>query len=214
EGSHFNVPLLKRPEMRLQRSAYSPTQWLPAYRGGLNYEKAEVRALMFAQIHEVVEDYDFDGLELDWLRNPLCCEPNATPQTVAMMSDWFRSVRALTERRARQTGRPFPFGFRCPGRLETLKSIGIDVVTLCREGTLDFIAPSHFWRTSWDMPHDELRRQLGERVAIYGVIEDGVNLLATHAPAIPLTREIRYMSSSRELMRANAAGKLVLGADG
>jgi hypothetical protein len=214
EGSYFNVPLLRKKEMRLQRSAYSPTQWLPGYREGLNYERAEVRDLMFAQIKEVVEDYDFEGLELDWWRNALCCEPNAAPQTVAMMTDWFRSIRALTERRARQTGRPFPFGFRMPGRLETLKSIGIDVVTLCREGTLDFIAPSHFWRTSWDMPHDELRRQLGERVAIYGVIEDGVNLLAAHAPAIPLTREIRYMSSSRELMRGNAAGKLVLGADG
>src|SRR5688572_29749194 len=132
EGSYFNVPLLRRKEMRLQRSAYSPTQWLPGYREGLNYERAEVRDLMFAQIKEVVEDYDFEGLELDWWRNALCCEPNATPQTVAMMTDWFRSIRALTELRARQTGRPFSFGFRMPGRLETLKSIGIDVVTLCQ----------------------------------------------------------------------------------
>lgn len=213
-GSYFNVPLLRKKEMRLQRSAYSPTQWLPDYREGLNYERAEVRALMFAQIREVVEDYDFEGLELDWWRNPLCCEPGATPQTVAMMNDWFRSIRALTEDRARRTGRPFPFGFRLPGRLETLKSIGIDVVTLCREGTLDFIAPSHFWRTSWDMPHDEIRRQVGDRVAIYGGIEDGVNIMATHAPALSLTRELRYTSASRELMRGNAAGKLALGADG
>lgn len=214
EGSYFNVPLMRQKEMRLQRSAYSPTQWLPDYREGLNYERAEVRALMLAQIKEVVEDYDFEGLELDWWRNALCCEPNATPQTVEMMSDWFREVRALTERRARATGRPYPLGFRIPGRLEPLKSIGIDVATLCREGTLDFVGPSHFWRTAWDMPHDELRRQLGDRVTIYGVIEDGVNLLAAQAPAIPLTREIRLMSASPELMRANAAGKLVLGADG
>lgn len=213
-GSYFNVPLLRQKEMRLQRSAYSPTQWLPDYREGLNYERAEVRALMFAQIKEVVEDYDFEGLELDWWRNPLCCEPNATPHTVEMMNEWFRSIRALTERRAKQTGRPFALGFRMPGRLETLKSIGLDVVTLCREGTLDFIAPSHFWRTSWDMPHDELRRQVGERVAIYGVIEDGVNWMPTRAVDDSLKRDMRYLSASRELMRGNAAGKLVLGAEG
>ena len=214
EGSYFNAPLLRKKEMRLQHSAYSPTMWIPDYREGLNYARREVRDFMLTQIKEVVEEYDYEGLELDWWRNPLCCEPNATPETVAMMNGWFREVRALTERRARQTGRPFPLGFRMPGRLDALKSIGIDVVTLCREGTLDFICPSNFWRTSWDMPHDELRRQVGERAAIYGVIEDGVNRMAAAAPAIPLTRDMRYISASHELMRGNAAGKLALGADG
>jgi hypothetical protein len=213
-GSFFNVELLKRPEMRLQRSAYSPTQYEPGYREALNYEQPEVRALMFAQIKEVVEDYDFEGLELDWWRQPLCCEPNATPATVAMMTDWFRSIRALTERRARQTGRPYPLGLRIPGQLETLKSIGIDVVTLCREGTLDSIAPSGFWCTSWEMPHDDLRRKVGDRVAIYGVIEDGANGLPTESPANNRRQNIRFISSSHEMLRANAAGKLVLGADG
>jgi hypothetical protein len=214
EGSYFNAPLLRKKEMRLQHSAYSPTMWIPDYREGLNYARREVRDFMFTQIKEVVEDYDYEGLELDWWRNPLCCEPNATPETVEMMNDWFREVRALTERRAKRTGRPYPLGFRMPGRLAALKSIGIDVATLCREGTLDFICPSHFWRTSWDMPHDELRRAVGDRVAIYGVIEDGVNRMAATAPAIPLTRDMRLISASHELMRGNAVGKLVLGADG
>lgn len=214
EGSFFNVPLLKRPEMRLRHSGYSPTMYEPGYRTALNYEKAEVRALMFAQIKEVVEDYDFEGLELDWWRQPLCCEPNASAETIAMMSAWLRDVRVLTEARARQTGRPYPLGLRIPGQLDTLKSIGLDVVGLCREGVLDFVNPSGFWCTTWEMPHDELRRRLGERVAIYGVIEDGANPLPTRTPATGHTQPIRYMSASRELLRGNAAGKLALGADG
>lgn len=213
-GSFFNLPLYARPDMRLQRSAYSPTQWIPEYREGLNYERREVRDQMMAQIREVVEDYDFDGLELDWWRNPLCCEPGASPATVAMMTDWFREIRALTAKRARRTDRPYPFGFRIPPRLEPLRSIGIDVVTLCREGTLDWVAPSHFWRTAWDVPHDELRRQLGDRVTIYGGIEVGANHLPARHPASGATRNIRLVPSSRELMRGNAAGKLALGADG
>ncbi len=214
EGSFFNVPLLKDPAMRLQRSAYSPTMHDPAYRNGLNYEKAEVRALMFAQIKEVVEDYDYEGLELDWLRNPLCCEPNATPATIAMMSDWIREVRELTQRRSRRTGRPYPLGLRIPGKLETMKSIGLDVATLCREGTLDFVSPSNFWCTSWEMPHDDLRRALGDSVTIYGVVEDGANFLPARSPEHGLTQNIRYISASREMLHANAAGKHALGIDG
>ena len=212
EGSFFNAPLLKQKEMRLKTNSYgaynSPT------RMGMNYEKQEVRDFMFAQIREVVEDYDFEGLELDWWRQPLCCEPNASPQTIAMMNDWIRQIRALTDRRAKRTGHPYPLGLRIPGRLETLKSIGLDVVTLCQEGTLDFISPSGFWCTTWDMPHDTLRKQVGNRVAIYGVIEDGANTLATVDPTRDYTQAMRYLSASPEIMRANAAGKLALGADG
>lgn len=214
EGSFFNVPLLKNPAMRLQRSDYSPTMRDPSYRTALNFEKAEVRALMFEQIREVVEDYDYEGLELDWLRNPLCCEPNATPATIAMMSDWLREVRALTQRKAKKTGRLYPLGLRIPGKLETMRSIGLDVATLCREGTLDFISPSGFWCTSWEMPHDDLRRAVGDGVAIYGVIEDGVNAFPAYSPAQKLTQRIRFLSSSREAIYANAAGKHALGIDG
>ena len=214
QGSFFNLPLLKRKEMRLQHSTYDGMAGDLTYREGLNYELKEVRDHYFAQIREVVEDYDFDGLELDWWRQPLCCEPTASPATLTMMTDWFREVRALTQRRAARNGRPYYFGMRLPGRLETLKAIGIDVVTLCREGTLDFLCPSAFWRTAWDMPHDDLRRQVGERTAIYGVIEEGANAIPAWSPERNLTKEIRYISSSPEMLHANAAGKLVLGADG
>lgn len=213
-GSFFNHPLLGRREMRLHHSTYPSMSGDLTYREGLNYELQEVRDMMFAQIKEVVEDYDFDGLELDWWRQPLCCEPVASEKTVAMMSDWFRGIRALTERRAAKTGRPFYFGMRLPGRLESLRAIGVDVVALCHDGTLDFLCPSAFWRTSWDMPHDELRRQVGERPVIYGVIEDGANAVPTVAPSINLTRDIRLTSASRPMLAANAAGKLALGAEG
>ena len=44
--------------------------------------------------------------------------------------------------------------------------------------------------------------------------EDGANTLETQARALNFTQPVRYISSSREIQRANAAGKLVLGADG
>ena len=212
EGSFFNTPLLKNPAMRLKQYAYG--RFNNVSRQGLNYEQREVRDFMFAQIREVVQDYDFEGLELDWWRQPLCCEPNASAQTVTMISDWIRQIRALTQQQAENKGRPYPLGFRLPGRLDTLKSIGLDVATLCQEGTLDFICPSGFWCTTWDMPYDDLRKQVGDRVAIYGVIEDGVNMLPTLDPLTNRSMPMRYTSVSPEIMQANAAGKLAMGADG
>ena len=212
EGSFFNLPLLKQKEMRLKSSAYGPHN--PSYREGLNYEKKEVRDIMFRQIKEVVEDYDFEGLELDWWRQPLCCEPNASVETIGMISDWIREIRKLTQAKAKKNGRPYPFGMRIPGRLEILKSIGLDIVSLCQDGTLDFISPSGFWCTTWDMPHDMLREVLGNKVAIYGVIEDGANALPTLDPERDATQKLRYISASKEMLHANAAGKLALGAQG
>lgn len=211
-GSFFNLPLLNQSEMRLSRSSYGSLD--ANYRQGLNYEKAEVRAQMMAQIREVVEDYDFEGLELDWWRQPLCCEPNATPATVEIISDWIRAIRKLTEKRAKEMGRPYALGMRIPGQLKLLKSIGLDIVTLCREGTLDFVSPSGFYRTTWDMPHDEMKKELGDLVNIYGVIELGTNSMATLDPELGTTQPMRHLPASPETMRANAACKLALGAKG
>ena len=46
------------------------------------------------------------------------------------MNAWFREVRVLTERRAQRTGRPYPLGFRLPGRLETLKG-SLNIISYC-----------------------------------------------------------------------------------
>jgi len=64
------------------------------------------------------------------------------------------------------------------------------------------------------MPHDDLRRQLGDNVAIYGVIEDGANSLAARSVEHGFTQRLRYISCSPEVLRANAAGKFALGAEG
>ncbi|WP_229311199.1 hypothetical protein [Larkinella soli] len=212
EGSFFNHPLFKQKEMRLQ-SAYYGLQNRHD-REGFNYEKSEVREMMFQQIREVVEDYDFEGLELDWWRQPLCCEPGASSATIAMMNDWFRQIRKLTQRQAKKTGKPYPLGMRIPGDLDLLKAIGLDVVTLCREGTLDFVIPAGFWATTWDMPHDELRQRLGNRVTIYGSVDDGANTLPTQNESGTIRERMRYIGACPEIERANAAGKLAMGAQG
>ena len=234
--SPVNCRLFRDPKYRLSgrvpgTAAVTDPSWV-----GLNYGCPPVRDYMFAMIREGVDAYDYEGLELDWLRHPVCLDAPASARQVDEMTAWLADVRALT--RARRSD--YAFGLRLPSNLDYLRSIGLDVPALTRRGLLDFVTFSNFWQTAWEMPHDTLRRELGPDVAIYGGMEDAPNWLEAHAPTLterPAGQEIqlagdnafkatrppdgpgrirgtRYLSASPELMRANAAGKLVLGADG
>jgi len=186
----------------------------PLYEDGLlNYERREVRDYYFSLIREVVEEYDSEGLELDWLRCPTCCPAPASQQNVDMMTSWFSDIRALTEAKARQTGRRFPLGMRIPGNYKGMREIGIDVEAMVKAGLLDFICPTNFMQTSWDMPHDRLRAEFVEDITIYGVTELLLNELMVFSKGLDKSTA-PYVCASAPALRGNAAGKLVLGADG
>ena len=233
--SPVNCRLFRDPQYRLSGRVPGPVPVTQSGWIGLNYGCAPVRDHMFAMIREGVEAYDSEGVELDWLRHPVCLEPTASARQVDELTDWFASIKALMRSRRPSA----PLGLRLPANLGYLRDIGLDVKALTRRGIVDFVTFSNFWQSAWEMPHDELRRELGPDVTIYGGMEDAPNWLETHAPSLterPAYQELqlagdnafkakaapspqrirgtRYLTASAPLMRANAAGKLVLGADG
>ncbi len=225
KGSNFNCALFKEEKYRLKGKPLDPEEGFRSYWAALDYEHREVRDFMMSHIREHLEVYDFEGMELDWLRNPQCCEPQAGPAQLDLMTAWIADVRRQTDARARRLGKPCPLGLRIPGSLGYMKSIGLDVPRLAREGLIDFIGFSNFWETTWDMPYDELRKQLGADLAIYGVVEDAPNWVYGDAPSLHDKRVsllgasypnlgIRYMAASPQMQWANAAGKLAMGVDG
>ena len=235
-ASPVNCRLFRDPQNRLSgrvpdASGSSQPAWV-----GLNYGRPAVRAYMLEMIREGVTAYDYEGLELDWLRHPVCLEAPASQKQIDEMTDWFAAVRAVTKAQ-----RPFyPLGIRSSPNLAYLRSIGLDLKELARRGLIDFCTFSNYWQTAWEMPLDELRRELGPNLTLYGGMEDAPNWLETHAPALTTrpagpdvqlagdnafhaspkpaearrVRGTRYLSASAEFLRGNAAGKLVLGADG
>jgi len=207
----MNPPELADPRLQLGGMEANPGCHHEMATHGLNYAHREVRDYMLRLIRELVDEYEGDGLQLDWLRVPACCPPGADAETIALMSDWFRVIRRLCDERARRTGRPFPLGMRVPGNYRMLKHLGIDVAGLVREGVLDFICASNFMQTSWDMPHDRLRTELGPDLKIYGVTELIFNFLWSRIKGAPPGR---YLCAHPPALRANVAGKLVLGVDG
>jgi len=213
EGNPINCPLFRDPAVRLSGRPMNPRDAAEGYWQALDYGRQEVRDYMFAMIRELVVDYDFEGLELDWLRNPSVAEPGAPQQTTDALTAWTAEIRACTEEKARCTGDPFALGLRVPGRLRTLRTMGLDLKAMVEGGLIDFVCPSNFMQTSWTMPHDQLRRELGPGPAIYGVVELILNGVPGHAPELGRNLD-RHPCASPATLRGNAAGKLVLGADG
>lgn len=215
EGSYMNAPLLAHPEFRLAGRSLNdkapPRRSLQA----LNYQKREVRDYMLTMLRELIEDYDFEGLELDWTRHLFCCNPVASQQTIDTITAWHAELAALCQRKAKATGRPFRFGVRCAANLADQRHLGLDVVAMAHAGFLDFVCPTRAGvTTTWDLDYHRLRLLLGERVKLYGVIEFAPNWLPAYAPKHQHRHYLRYLPASAAMLRGNAAGKLAAGADG
>jgi hypothetical protein len=200
-ASHFNCKVFRDPANRLSGRATDPNDPPNAHWVALDYARKPVRDFMFAHIREYIEDYGFEGMELDWLRDPHVLEPGASAEQARVVTDWLREVRAYTE------ARRIPLGLRIPANLGYLRSRGLDVRTIAREGLVDFIGFSNFWQTSWDLPYEQLRAEVGPDVVIYGVVEDAPNW-------VPADKGVRYMAASAPMLHANAAGKLAMGVHG
>lgn len=223
-ASHFNCKVFRDPANRLSGRATDPNDPPQPHWVALNYARKPVRDFMFAHIREYLEDYGFEGVELDWLRDPHILEPGAGEEDCGIVTAWLREVRAFTEARGRITGKPVPLGLRIPSNLGYLRSRGLDVRAIVREGLVDFIGFSNFWQTSWDLPYEQLRADLGPDVAFYGVVEDAPNWIPGRSGKLETAAApgrapypnlgIRYMAASAPMLRANAAGKLAMGVHG
>ena len=170
---------------------------------------------------ELVEDYDFTGLELDWLRNPLCCEPTASAQTHHDDDGLDRRSARVDAGEGEANRQRVSTRYSHPGRFRHHARHRAGYRRAGEGRAIDFVCPSNFWQTTWDMPYDRLRKELGDKVVLYGVIEDAPNWLTctgeaqnSENPSIAWGTWTRLLSASAPLLRGNAAGKLALGAEG
>ena len=209
------------PTIRLNKPSIHP--WRENCRYALDYSQQRVRDFMFSLIEEAVEKYNYEGMELDFLRDPIFLQPVVSQEMVETMTDWIGEIRRLTRKKALKTGRPFPLGIRCSSHLNLMRDMGLDIRELVKRDLIDFAGFSNFWQTSWDMDYAELRRELGDGITLYGVVEGGHNWIKTKATDNSTLKNFvdlynnsgdRLMQYEKEAIIGNAAGKLVMGADG
>ncbi len=113
-----------------------------------NWAVPEVRAQKLALLRELCENYDLDGLELDFLRFYSYFRQDETTrdQRCAIMTEFVREVRGILDRTIRH-GRQRWLCARVPCYLPPLDVLGLDLAALVAGG-LDMVnASAHYFTT-------------------------------------------------------------------
>lgn len=127
----------------------------------LDWELPEVQEHYFKFVCEVLNRYDLDGIELDWMRFVVHFRPGRELEGCKVITAWMRRVKAECDKAAARLGHPVRLGARVPTRPETARRIGLDGVAWAKEGLIDLLVATPFWATAdFDVPVAEWKRLL------------------------------------------------------
>jgi hypothetical protein len=110
----------------------------------VNYAVPQIRALAFRYCEEVCQNYDVDGIELDFFRHAFFfkCSGAGEPCGQAelnQMTDLVRRIRSMTEELGRKRNRPLLLGIRVPDSIEYCRLIGLDLEGWLAEHLVDIL---------------------------------------------------------------------------
>jgi hypothetical protein len=133
----------------------------------LNWAVPAVRDEKLALLTELCELYDFDGLELDFLRFYSFFRPEETKsdERAEIMTAFVRDVRAALDRTARGDRRR-RLSIRVPCYLEALDQLGLDLAALTAVG-VDMVNASAHYFTTQRHHLAAIRRRIPESKSLY-----------------------------------------------
>jgi hypothetical protein len=103
----------------------------------LNYALPEVRQLKLDVIRELIENYDFDGIELDWSRHNNHFAPGTEWDNRHILTEFHREVRNIAEAAASKWGHPVLVFSRVPETMHGCSVGGYDVAAWMRDEIVD-----------------------------------------------------------------------------
>ena len=112
----------------------------PSVHRNLNFAVPEVRDLKFAVIEEIFRKYDFDGLEIDFLRSPPYFVPSEAPKNAHLLTEFLDRVRERLNQRGEARGRSIPLAVRVNPTIEACRLDGFDVSTWVEERLVDSLS--------------------------------------------------------------------------
>ena len=112
----------------------------PSVHRNLNFAVPEVCNLKFAVIEEIFRKYDFDGLEIDFLRSPPYFIPSEAPKNAHLLTQFLERVREHLNHRGRARGRQIPLAVRVNPTLEACRLDGFDISTWVEERLVDSLS--------------------------------------------------------------------------
>ena len=125
---------------------------------GVNYARPDVRDWMFANIEEVSRKFDIDGVELSFIRHGYCFPPSTAGGQHALMTGFMRRVRKMLDEIGQKRDRHLLLGARVPTTLAECARLGQDVPTWIQQGLIDYVAPSDYHSTDFNVQYEEFAR--------------------------------------------------------
>ena len=157
----------------------------------LDFGIPQVREHAMAYVRELLERYDPDGLELDWMRFGYHFRPGEEDEGAALLTQFMRDVRNLTEEWSKKRGHPIKLGARVPTHPDAAKGLGMDGVTWVREGLVDILVPTPFWATTdFDIPIELWRERIGAAAKTVVLAAGGEILVRPYPAAKPIEADI------------------------
>ena len=112
-----------------------------------DYAKKGVRDHAMALVREILERWDVDGLELDWMREIHCLGRERAKRDSHYLTSFMRDVAAEVAAASRRRGHPILLAVRLSSSLANAVEFGFDVRTLAKEGIVDVVIPSNGYST-------------------------------------------------------------------
>ena len=170
---------------------------------GYDFAHAEVRERMLDYLVRLMDRYDVEGLEIDWLREAFCFVPGR--ERAETLTDFMRRVRAAADRAGAKRGRRLGLMARVPEDPETGLLLGLDASTWAHEGLVDVLVPAPRWRTA----------DVNVPVGLWRRLVRGTNVRIVPGLEILLCerRDVRYYITPEQLLGIVAVN-YANGADG
>ncbi len=171
-----------------------------------DYGRKEVRDYHMKLVVELAERYDFDGLELDWMRFGYHFKPGREAEGAVLLTEFTAEVRRILDSWGKRRGRRIQLSARVPSRPQSALALGMDGVEWARRGLVDSLVITPFWQTiESDMPVETWKQLLrGTKVTLSAGLEVIVRPYNAFRP---------IQMNSLETVRGAAAAMLDRGAD-
>lgn len=133
----------------------------------LNYNHPEVQDYYRRIIFELIDRYDIDGFELDFMRTGRYFPDSEIEKGLSTMTAFVRTIRDKLRETGHKRGRPLLLCVRVPRTVELAEGMGLDLVTWSREDLIDMVNASPHFRNNLDLDIEGFKHSL-PGVRVYG----------------------------------------------
>ena len=105
----------------------------------LDFSHPRVQALKLKAIEEFFDRWDFDGIELDWLRHTLYFPRGTEKENAHHLNHFMKKIRNSLNQRAKKRGRPIQIAVRIPERIDWCQAGGFDIGNWISADLIDLV---------------------------------------------------------------------------